>query len=99
MISEGEDGKGSEACVGCKGFKGLSVQGVLEGEDGKVNEACSGCKGAEGLSLQDVLPFPLDPRAIATVMSMFACCLAEEKRNKDLIVTDENLISWLSKFD
>lgn len=66
---------------------------ISEGEDGKCSEACSGCKGAEGLSLQDVLPFPLDPHAIATLVSMFHCCLAQEKRNKDLIETDENLIS------
>lgn len=66
---------------------------ISEGEDDKGSEACVGCKVAGGLSVQGVLPFPLDPRAIVTVVPMFACCFAEEKWNKDVIEADENLIS------
>lgn len=75
-----------------------SVDGIVtsDGEDVEVSE---GCKGAEDVSVRGVFPFPPNPRAIVTVVSIFACCLAEEKWNKALIEADENLISRLNIFD
>lgn len=42
VISEGEDDKGSEACVGCKVAGGLSVQGVLPFSSGSTRHSNSG---------------------------------------------------------
>lgn len=49
--------------------------------EGEEVEASAGCKGADDVSVGGAFPFPPNPRAIVTVVSIFACCLAEENWN------------------
>lgn len=71
-----------------------------ESKDSKDSEGCEEYKGPIDVSVRGIfLPFPLDPRAIIIVISIFTCCLAEKKWNKALIEADESLIVLLSKYD
>lgn len=65
---------------------------ISDGKAGKGSVGCDDCDGAGGVPVRAVVPFPLDPRAIVTVVSI-ACCLADEKRNNDLKKADESLMS------
>lgn len=53
---------------------------------GCVESLGEGCKDAEDVSVRGVLSFPLNPRAIVTLV------FAEENWNKALIEADESLI-------